>query len=334
MTDRHTTAVAAPPMNELTRYRHPVYDSARWEGFAFREDDIVISTPPKCGATWMQTLCAMLVLDTVEFDRPLAEISPWLDMQTNQLATVVRLLEAQQHRRLIKTHTPLDGLPYDERVTYICVGRDPRDVALSFEHHMANLDMVAFMTARAAAVGLDDMADFGPPPTPASDDPAERFWAWVYDDDSAAMGATLAAILHHLATFWPLRSQENVALFHYDDLLADLPGQLQALSAALQITITDTRLQHFAAAGTFDRMKERADDLVPDAGNRIWRSNSDFFHRGRSGQWSGLLDDAGRRRYDQRVAELVPADLATWAHSGWTGARGTTLEAPNATTFA
>ena len=230
-------------MSQLTRYRHPVYDSARWEGFRFREGDIVISTPPKCGTTWMQTLCAMLVLDTVDFDRPLAEISPWLDMQSNRLATVVRGLEAQQHRRLIKTHTPLDGLPYDDRVTYLCVGRDPRDVALSFEHHLANLDMDAFMAARAAAVGLDDLADFGPPPGPPTGDPAERFWAWVYDDTGAAMGPTLAAILHHLATFWALRDHDNVALFHYSDLLADLPGQLHALSDTLQIPITDARLQ-------------------------------------------------------------------------------------------
>jgi len=321
-------------MNELMRYRHPVSDNARWEGFRFRDDDIVISTPPKCGTTWMQTLCAMLVLDTIEFDRPLAEISPWLDMQTTQLATVVRRLEAQQHRRLIKTHTPLDGLPYDERVTYICVGRDPRDVAMSFEHHMANLDMAAFMTARAAAVGLDDMADFGPPPTPPSGDATERFWTWVYDDNKAAMGPTLAAILHHLATFWPLRNHDNVALFHYSDLLADLPGQLRALSAALHIPITEPRLEHFAAAATFDRMKERADDLVPDAANRIWHSNRDFFHRGRSGQWAGLLDDEGRRRYHQRIAELVPADLATWTHSGWTGASANTLGAPTSAAFA
>ena len=322
-------------MSELTRYRHPVYDSARWEGFQFRERDIVISTPPKCGTTWMQTLCAMLVLDAVQFDRPLAEISPWLDMQTHQLAAVVRGLEAQQHRRLIKTHTPLDGLPYDDRVTYLCVGRDPRDVALSFEHHLANLDMTAFMTARAAAVGLDDLADFGPPPAAPSADPAERFWTWVYDDDdSAAMGPTLAAILHHLATFWHLRSQHNVALFHYSDLLADLPGQLQRLSDALEIPVTHARLQQFAAAATFDRMRERADDLVPDAGNRIWRSNRDFFHRGRSGQWTTLLDGDDLRRYHQRVADLVPADLATWSHSGWASTSTNTLEGPNATTFA
>jgi aryl sulfotransferase len=72
-------------MRQLTRCRHPVYDSARWEGFRFREGDIVISTPPKCGTTWMQTLCAMLVLDTIEFDRPLAEISPWLDRRDHGL---------------------------------------------------------------------------------------------------------------------------------------------------------------------------------------------------------------------------------------------------------
>ena len=39
-----------------------------------------------------------------------------------------------------QTHTPLDGLPLDPRVTYICVGRDPRDVALSMDRHVANLN--------------------------------------------------------------------------------------------------------------------------------------------------------------------------------------------------
>lgn len=306
-------------MSELTRYRHPVYDSARWADFPFRDGDIVISTPPKCGTTWMQTLCAMLVLDTVEFDRPLAEISPWLDMQTNSLAAVVGSLQAQEHRRLIKTHTPLDGLPYDERVTYICVGRDPRDVALSFEHHMENLDMDAFMAARAAAVGLDDLADFGPPPGPASPDPTERFWTWVYAGAGTSMGPTLADVLHHLQTFWDRREDPNIALFHYADLMADLPGQLRRLSDVVRIGITDERLEEFTEAATFDSMKQRADDLVPDGGNRIWRSNRDFFHRGHNGQWSDLVDDDGLRRYDARVAELAPPDLAAWTHRGWRG---------------
>lgn len=76
-------------MGGLKRYRSVVADSARWEGFVFRHGDIVISTPPKCGTTWMQTLCAMLVFDAIEFNPPLAEISPWLDMLVADRAEIV-----------------------------------------------------------------------------------------------------------------------------------------------------------------------------------------------------------------------------------------------------
>src|SRR5436309_13923815 len=164
----------------VRRYRSLVSDSGRWDGFQFRDDDIVISTPAKCGTTWMQMLCALAVFQTPELPRRLTELSPWLDMQTAPRAEVVAALAAQSHRRFIKSHTPLDGLPYDERVTYICVGRDPRDVALSWDNHMENMDLMAFLSARQAAVGLEDMADVlaeGPPVRPDSE--LERFWAWI-----------------------------------------------------------------------------------------------------------------------------------------------------------
>ena len=64
-------------------------------------------------------------------------------------------------------------------------------------------------------------------------------------------------------------------------------------------------------------MRQRADELAPEVGNHIWRSNQDFFHRGYNGQWRGLLDDEGLRRYERRVAKLVTADVAAWAHTGW-----------------
>ena len=64
-------------------------------------------------------------------------------------------------------------------------------------------------------------------------------------------------------------------------------------------------------------MRQRADELAPEVGNQIWRSNREFFHRGYDGQWRGLLDDEGLRRYERRVAKLVTADVAAWAHTGW-----------------
>ena len=197
---------AAGELPAVRSYRTVVSDNARWAGFRYRADDIVISTPAKCGTTWMQTLCVMLVLGTAEFDRPLTEISPWLDMQMHRLGDVTAELEAQNHRRVIKTHTPLDGLPFDDRVTYLSMGRDPRDVAISFEHHMQNLDFDAFLKARAAAVGLDDLDEFGPPPEPPPADPRERFRLWM-SGRGDSVTPTLPTILHHLQTFWDRRHE-------------------------------------------------------------------------------------------------------------------------------
>lgn len=303
---------------ELRRYRTIVADNARWDGFRFRPDDIVISTPPKCGTTWTQTLCALLLLGDVALSSPLTEMSPWLDMQTHSIEDVVAKLDAQDHRRFIKTHTPLDGLPYDERVTYICVGRDPRDVSLSWEHHVSNFNLESFITARAAAVGLDDLEGFTMP-EPPPDDPVERFWQWADADEDPEHLANLASVLHHLHTFWDRRDEDGIALFHYADLLADLPGQVRRLADVLAVEVTDERVQEIAAAATFDRMKQNAATLAPEVDVKLWLDNQAFFHKGSNGQWRGLIDADGIVRYEKRVAQLAPADLAAWAHAGWLG---------------
>ena len=109
---------------ELVHYANPIFDSARWKGFDLRPDDIVISTPAKCGTTWTQMIVALLVLQSADLPAPLATLSPWLDMRTRARRDVVADLEAQTHRRFIKTHTPLPGLPIVDGVSYICAGRD------------------------------------------------------------------------------------------------------------------------------------------------------------------------------------------------------------------
>src|SRR5262245_44416833 len=112
-------------------------DSARWDDFEFRPDDIVISAPAKCGTTWTQMICALLVFQTDELPAPLTALSPWLDMRVRPMSEVREMLDAQRHRRFIKTHTPLDGVPQAPGVVYLAVGSDPRDVAISLYHHHA-----------------------------------------------------------------------------------------------------------------------------------------------------------------------------------------------------
>ncbi|MDQ1481103.1 MAG: aryl sulfotransferase [Actinomycetota bacterium] len=304
-------------MTVPTRYRSLISDSARWEGFEFRADDIVISTAPKCGTTWMQMICALLIFQTTTFDSSLDLISPWLDMLTRERDDVIADLDAQTHRRFIKTHTPFDGLPYDERVTYVIVGRDPRAGARSWGHHMANMDFAHLRGARAAAVGLDDLAELlpdGPPEHPDSE--IERFWLWV---DNATLPAEAAAgglvsMMNHLTTFWSVRDCPNVVLFHYDDLKSDLEGEMRRLAAHLGITVAEDLWPELVDAATFEQMRAGADRIAPDTTHAIWQSNREFFHRGVSGQWRALLDDECLRRYYERVAELAEPDLIRWVH--------------------
>jgi hypothetical protein len=298
-----------------TRYQSLISDSARWAGFAFREGDIVISTPPKCGTTWTQMICALLIFQSPDLPRPLDLLSPWLDQLLRPLASVTADLEAQQHRRFIKTHTPLDGLPFDDRVTYIAVGRDPRDAALSFDQHMANLDWSAALALREAAVGLDDLPPemrAGPPPPAAS--AKDRFWSWVEEPTAQAVG--LASLLRHLATFYTVRNEPNVLLLHYSELKADLAGQMRGLADRLGIEVAEEQWRALTHAAGFAEMRRRASEVAPNHTENVWRDGREFFHRARLGEWRALLDEADLRRYAERAQHLADPDLLDWVHRG------------------
>ncbi len=310
-------------------YRHFLGDSTRWNGFRFRPDDIVISTPAKCGTTWTQMICALLIFQTTTFDRPLSRISPWLDMLTRPRDDVVADLDAQQHRRFIKTHTPLDGLPWHDHATYIDVGRDPRDVAMSMAHHMSNMNFDAFFAALATTASVDGgvepvVSDATEPPTESAPEPMpesppsdlDRFWEWVDNPKPPTEeGSSLLCALRHHETFWNARAAANVVMLHYDDLQADLEGQMRALAERLGIEVPEGRWPGLVEAATFAQMRDNAATVAPNTDVAIWNDTAEFFHRGTSGQWRSLLgSDEDLRRYDDRVAQLVAPDLAAWVH--------------------
>jgi hypothetical protein len=308
------TRALAGSQTPRPHYRSIIADSRRWDGFAFRPGDIVISTPPKSGTTWTQMLCALLIFDGPAFPAPLDEVSPWLDMSNRPLAEVTAALAAQSHRRFIKTHTPLDGLPLHPEATYLVVGRDPRDVAISSEHHLANLDFDHFLEQRAAAVGNADLAALPPRRAPAAD-PVARFQAFI-TEESPGSPPTLASVLHHLDTGWQRRHQPNVALFHYADLQADLAGELLRLARVLGIPCAPERARELAPEASLARMRERGAEVAPVGSRGLWKDVRAFFRSGGTGEWRERLAATDLVAYEARVAALVGPELAAWAHGG------------------
>lgn len=299
------------------RYRTSLEDSARWQGFRFRAGDIVISTPSKSGTTWTQMICALLVFQTADLPAPLTTLSPWMDMLLRPVSEVHAGLEAQRHRRFIKTHTPLDGLPHDDRVTYVVVGRDPRDLAVSLLHHGDNLrrDVVGRLLGETP----DDSRGRGPRP---EGDLRSRLLRWMDSDEPVETNLdTLRGMVWHLAGAWERRGDANVVLLHYGDLERDLELEMRRQAARLDIAIDQVTWPALVEAATFGRMKERAADLVPDERLGILKETSTFFRSGASGQWHQWLTANDLIHYDERLAALTKPELANWLHHGWLGER-------------
>jgi aryl sulfotransferase len=288
------------------RYQSPDEDSARWLGFPFRDGDIVISTRSKTGTTWVQMICALLIFQTPALPAPLAQLSPWLDHLIVPRDEVYAQLAAQEHRRFIKTHTPLDGVPLDPRATYIVTARHPLDMFVSLYHQSDNIDHERLRQL----TGQPEPAEPPRPRTPLHD----RLLRWIADDDDPReYPDSLPGLMWHLSDAWARRHEPNVLLVNYNDLLADLDDQMRWLAGQLGIAVPEQAWPTLVQAATFERMRHSADTLVPTAG--IFKSNAAFFRRGTSGAGREILSDEELAAYHARVTQLAPSDMLTWLHS-------------------
>lgn len=296
----------------MRQYREHAADNARWEGFEFRPGDIVISTPSKSGTTWTQLLVALLIFDGPDLPAPLGALSPWMDHFVQPVQQVHAALAAQTHRRFIKTHTPLDGIPLRDEVRYVCVGRDPRDAVVSMAHHRANLDRRRY----------EDLVDAVRPPDIEAPPPSvdrtieEDFDRFLDRPDEPFPAWTIQFFAHHYQTFWDHRDDANVALFHFSDYLADLPREVARLGAHLGLDIDRSHAERLAVHASIDNARGRAAQVAPEANLAIWTRPERFFRSGSSGEWREHMTAAQQAKYDALAADLLPPDLATWVHAG------------------
>ena len=300
---------ALPTRNRV--YNEFLMESGRWDNFELRHDDIIISTPAKCGTTWTQMICALLIFQKTEFEKPLTEYSPWMDVLLDPIEKVHKLLDEQTHRRFIKTHTPLDGLPYVEQTKYICVGRDPRDAFLSLKNHLENMKPEALAICQKNAT-----VDWNPP-KPSPQNLGEWFCAWIGSSCSTSPDhAGHADVLNFVNTYWQFRHLPNILMLHYSDMKADLEGEMKRVAKFLDIDVPEQLWPELIAAASFENMKSKADRLAPQVTSDVWKDASQFFKSGTSGQWHNVLGDKELDLYRQVMDERLEPELSKWLEKG------------------
>lgn len=276
-----------------------------WDGFPFRDDDVIIATYQKSGTTWTQQIVGQLIFDGSGDVAP-AEISPWVDLRFPPREVKLAELEAQTHRRFLKTHLPVDALVFSPEAKYIYVGRDGRDMIWSMHNHHVNANQTWYdvMNDTPGRVG----PEIGRPPA----DPVAYFRDWFARD-----GYPFWPYWENVRSWWAIRDLPNVLMVHFADLKADMPAEIRRIAAFLGIEPGNWNavLEH----SSFDWMKAHAERCAPGGGAPFEGGAATFINRGVNGRWRDALPEAESAAYEARARAELGDECAAWLASGRSG---------------
>ncbi|WP_425409698.1 sulfotransferase domain-containing protein [Hyphococcus sp.] len=296
------TKTAAPKKTREIYNNH--MNSAIWNDFRYRDDDIIIATYAKSGTTWMQQIVSQLIFQGEE-GRDVAELSPWLDLRLPPPEVKLPAVEAQTHRRFIKTHLPLDAFVFDPRAKHIYIGRDGRDVMWSMHNH--HMNMTDEVIAALNGAGHYD----GPPLTRPVSDPCAYFRDWLDGE-----GFPVWSFWENIRTWWQARDLPNVMFVHFNDLKADMPGEIARIAEFLEIDVGEETWPAILEHCSFDYMKNHAEKIVP-LGGEPWKGGAKtFINKGSNGRWRDMLPAGDSARYEARALEELGEDCAHWLQYG------------------
>jgi aryl sulfotransferase len=295
----------APTLPVKTReFHNHHFDSTIWNDFAFRDDDIVISTYAKSGTTWMQQIVAQLLFRG-DPNLEVAEMSPWLDLRVPPKDVKLPVVEGQTHRRFIKTHLPVDALVFSPKARYIYIGRDGRDVVWSFYNHHANANATWY-----AALN-DTPGRVGPPIGPPPAD-IRQYWREWLDQD----GHPWWPFWENIASWWAIRDLPNVLFVHFESLKRDMRSEMRRIATFLDIPIDESRWPRIVEYCSFDWMKQNATKSVP-LGGAFWDAGAQvFINKGVNGRWRDTLTAAEVAEYEARAEAELGHACAHWLATG------------------
>ena len=290
---------------EKTRELHNHhFDSTIWNDLTFRDDDIVIATYAKSGTTWMQQIVAQLMFDG-DPDIAVAEMSPWVDLRVPPKEVKLPLLEAQTHRRFMKTHLPVDATRFCPQAKYLYIGRDGRDVVWSMYNHHVNANQTWYDALN------NTPGRVGPPIEPPPDT-IRQYWREWLDRD----GYPFWPFWDNVRSWWAVRDLPNVKFIHFANLKHDMAREIRAIATFLDIPIKESRWESILEHCSFEWMKKNATKSVP-LGGAFWDAGAEvFINKGVNGRWTDTLTPEEVAEYEARSRTELGDECAHWLATG------------------
>ncbi|XP_071746961.1 uncharacterized protein [Lepeophtheirus salmonis] len=282
-----------------------------------RDDDVWVVTFPKSGTTWMQSILWLLLNDgKFPINRHMDEVSPHLELDQGtpkdeqrrrlmekkeelpkedpfiefidkfiekQNSTPVDLANSlpRNKRRLIKSHLPFCLLPPGvlKRNKVVFVYRDPRDVVISYYHHMRLISDSSFSGS------LEDFFDY----FIKDEVNCAPFWDYI-----------------HQAFTEGSKYKNKIHFVHFKDMKKDLRSVIEELIPFLDLNPENYDLNKIMEQVSIESMKKNATVEHSDTMVRLGLYNEDsgtFIRTGKSGGWKESFTPSMMKRMDLWTAE-------------------------------
>ncbi|KAK3871144.1 hypothetical protein Pcinc_023706 [Petrolisthes cinctipes] len=263
----------------------------RIQSVKYRPDDVVVMTFPKSGTTWMQEILWTMLfnpnLDNPQATQPLLVRSTDIssDMMFDSVniedanpeslyatfkkmcpgknvedGIAIQCLDATPGQRVIKTHYPLDLMPPDllDKTKVVYVARNPKDMVVSFYHFYKVLKVFNYKGS------------------------LEMFIKSFMNNE-----LLYCPVWPHIKQAWQKRNHPNLHFVFYEDLKADIQGELRKLNQFLSTGLSEQQLKNVVQHTSFSSMKSRGDP-IPDKSlynKELHQSSGGFFRKGVTGDW-------------------------------------------------
>jgi len=253
-----------------------------------REDDVWISSFPKCGTTWTQEMVWNIVnnldLETAK-SISLEERVPFLELSAitearhvenfkddvagtglvDSLEQVVNLSSP----RVIKTHLSIDMLPKEvlqKKVKLIYVCRNPRDAVVSYYNHWKVLEGFTGSFEIFFNAFIGDVCGYYSP------------------------------FIKHVLGYWNRRNDPAIMFIAFEEMKKDLPAVIKKVATFLDKDISESNIAVLANHLSFKNMKKNAavnkEDVLEVARKLTGAEKGSFMRKGETGDWRNHLSEA------------------------------------------
>jgi aryl sulfotransferase len=276
----------------------PLHDPAILANFTARSTDVLITTPPKAGTTWMQQILHQLRSGGDSNFSSIDEVVPWLEIQREGKSwqQILQHFETLPEPRIFKTHCTAEQTPGIGIAKIILTSRDPRDCCVSFYHHLMNM--------------TDEARSNKEIPRPTSFD--EHVEQWL----------EFAAWYRNVKSWWPYHDNPKVLWLRYQDMKNDIESSIDQITTFLDWKITDEQKQKVLEYSSFDWMKAHDEKFSNQGTNNQGENKTQvfkpgkFIRQGKVGKYSELMSDEQEQRILEKAKNMLEPECLRFLELG------------------